>query len=126
MSVVYNVNVRNARLQQVVNAIDAGPGNGRLQIGTPNMAVVLSTVILNKPSGTIAGGILTFSNTPLVDPLAANTGLAASGQVTDSTGTVVISGLSVGTSSAFDIQISLPNISAGSIVTFTSGTITGN
>src|SRR5262245_20238136 len=125
MSIVYAVTLRNNRLQQVINAIDGGAGNGKIQIGTAGMGIVLSTVTLLKPVATIAAGVLTFSGTPLSDPGAAASGVAAEGRITDSTGTVWVSGLSVGTSGT-DIIISLVNITAGSIVTFQSGTIVGN
>ncbi len=125
MSLVYSVTVRNNRLQQVINAIDGGAGNGKIQIGTAGMGLVLSTVVLLKPCATIAAGVLTFSGTPLVDPSAAANGFATEGQITDSAGTVVASGLSVGVAGT-DIVITLQNITIGSIVTFVSGTITGN
>lgn len=125
MTVVYNLTVRNNRLTQVVNAIDAGAGNGKLVIGTAGMGTILSTITLNKPCGVVAGGVLTFSGVPINDPSAAATGTAAAAIITDSTATTVISGLTVGLAGT-DIIISLATITAGSIVTFTSGTITGN
>ncbi len=125
MSLTYSVTVRNNRLQQVINAIDAGVGNGKIQIGTTGMALVLSTVILAKPCATISNGVLTFSGTPISDPSAAQSGFAVAARITDSAGTVVASGLTVG-GAGNDIVISLQNITAGSIVTFVSGTITGN
>ena len=127
MSLIYAVTLRNNRLQQVINAIDGGAGPGKIQIGTANMALVLSTVILLKPCATILNGVLTFSGTPLADPAAAASGLAAAAQITDSTGTIWASGLTVGLAgSGSNVTISLINIAAGSIVTFLSGTITGN
>ena len=87
MSIVYAVTLRNNRLQQVINAIDGGAGNGRIQIGTAGMGLVLSTVTLLKPCATIAAGVLTFSGTPL-SAAAAQSGVAAAAQITDSTGTV--------------------------------------
>ena len=125
MSLTYSTTVRNNRLQQVINAIDAGAGGGKIQIGTANMALVLSTVTLVKPCATISSGVLTFSGTPISDPFAAASGFATAARITDSTGTVVASGLTVGLAGT-DIIISLQNITAGSIVTFVSGTITGN
>ncbi len=125
MSLIYSLVVRNNRLQQVINAIDGGVGNGKIQLGTAGMALVLSTVVLLKPCATVAAGTLTFSGTPLSDPSAAATGFATEAQITDSAGTVVASGLTVGTVGT-DIIITLQNITTGSIVTFVSGTITGN
>lgn len=126
MAYVYNVNVRNSRLAVVRDAIDAGPGGGLIKIGTAGMATVLSTVILSDPCGTIAAGVLTFT-APRVDISADASGFGVAAQITDSTGVVVISGLTVGLSgSGADVIISLQNIAVGSIVTFVSGAITGN
>lgn len=124
MSIVYAVTLRNNRLQQVINAIDGGAGSGRIQIGTAGMGLVLLTTVLLKPCATIAAGVLTFSGTPIATVASAN-GVAAEAQVTDSTGTVWVSGLSVGLAGT-DIIISLVNVAAGSIVTFQSGSIVGN
>src|SRR5215475_1183035 len=126
MPLVYAVTLRNNRLQQVINAIDGGAGNGRLQVGTTGMGLVLFTTILLKPCGTIAAGVLTFSGTPIAS-IASATGVAAAGRITDSTGTVWADGLTVGlAASGANIIINLLNITAGSMVTFTSGTIVGN
>lgn len=125
MAVVYSLAVRNARLQVVANAIDAGGGGGLLNIGTAGMGVILSTIVLNSPCGVVAGGVLTFAGTPLVDLGAAAGGIAAEGQITDSVGTVVISGLTVGLAGA-NMIISQINVSAGDIVTLLAGSITGN
>lgn len=126
MSLTYATSVINNRLQQVINAIDSGSSNGRALLGTAGMAATLSTIILNKPSATISSGVLTFSGTPLTDTNPV-TGLAASMNITNSAGAVVISSLSVNLSSALpDVTINLQNVTAGSIITFTSGTITGH
>ena len=126
MSLTYATSVINNRLQQVINAIDGGAGSGRIQIGTAGMALVLNTTTLLKPCATISSGVLTFSGTPLAS-IASGTGFASAARITDSTGSVVASGLTVGLSSAGpNVVISLQNVSAGSIVTMTSGVITGN
>lgn len=88
------------------------------------MAVTLATITLSKPCATIAAGVLTFSGTPL-NAIASNTGVVAAATITDSTGLVVASGFSVGLAGT-DIIVNLLNVSAGSIVTFISGAITGN
>lgn len=125
MSVNYNVNVINDRLQVVVDAIDAGAAAGKLQLGTSSMAVILVTFVFSDPCGTISSGVLTFSNMPITDPYAANTGTASAAQIIDSTGTVIASGLTVGTSGT-DVIISQTHISMGDIVALTAATITGN
>lgn len=125
MSVIYSVAVRNARLQQVVNAIDAA-GPGFLKVGTVGMGLVLTSIPLAVPCGVIAAGVLTFA-TPQVDFSADAAGNAAAGELTDSAGTVVASGLTVGIAgSGADLIISVIHINAGDVVTFISGTITGN
>lgn len=121
MPVIYPIPVLNNRLQQVVNAIDAGVSNGFLKLIQLGGAVV-ATFQLARPCGTIAGGVLTFSGLALVDPSAAG-GLVSGGIVTDSNGNVVISGL------ALNAEIFLnptPNINPGQTVSITSATITGN
>lgn len=121
MSITYPSSIIDARLQVVVAAMGAA---ARVQIGTAGMATVLTSVILPNPPATVAGGVLTFV-TPQVDPFAAATGIAAAARVTDLAGNTVISGLTVSTGAGTDITISLINITAGSIVTFQSGSYTG-
>jgi hypothetical protein len=127
VSVIYSLGVRNNRLQQVINAIDGGAGNGTIKLGTSGMAVILSSIVLAKPSATIlsSAAILVFSGLPLVDPSAAANGTAANGEITDSVGNIVVSGLTVGTAGT-DIIINNTAVVLGEIVAFTSGTITGN
>ena len=126
MSITYASSVIDTRLQAVITAIDSGVGGGRIQLGTTGMALVVSTVTLNKPCATVSSGVLTFSGTPLVDPSAAAGGFVTTARFTNSAGSVVASGFTVGTSSATaDIVINLQNVGANSIVTFVSGTITG-
>jgi hypothetical protein len=118
--VIYPVNVLNNRLQQVVNAIDAGVTNGFLKLIKLGGAVVASFQ-LARPCGTITGGVLTFSGT-LVDPVAAG-GLVSGGLIADGDGNTVVSGLLLNT----EIFLSpTPNINPGQTVTITSATITGN
>ncbi len=124
MAIIYNTAVIDARLQKVIDAIDAGAGSGRIELGTAGMAITLASVTLNKPCATILNGVLTFSGVPL-NSLATAAGVAAAAQITDSTGMVVASGFSVGLAGT-DIIVNLLNVSAGSIMTFISGTITGH
>jgi len=122
MSITYPSTIIDGRLLVVVNAIGAA---GKIQLGTAGMALVVSTVILPNPCGTISGGVLTFS-APQVDPTAAFSGFVTAARVTNSAGSPVINGLTVtSTSGTGDILINLQNVTAGSIVTFVSGTITG-
>lgn len=124
MAVTYSTTVKNTRLSAVVTAL----GNGsKLVIGNAataggSITSALATIVLNNPIGTVSNGVLTFSGLPLSD-VADATGTANSARLEDSSGTVVCSGLTVGTSSA-DIIISSTAVTTGQTVTLTSGAIT--
>jgi hypothetical protein len=121
MSVVYNTTLKNTRMTDVVTAIGT---TGVLQIGTAAFGTLLSTINLANPAGTVSGGVLTFSGTPLTDSSAANSGTAAAARVrTASGGTDIITGLTVSSTSG-DVVLSSTNIVAGQPVTITSASIT--
>ena len=123
MSVIYPTAVKTARMTAVRDQIDGGPGAGILQIGTTGMASILAEFTLNDPSGTISGAVLTLSGFPKSDASANNTGTAAAARIRDSTGTDVITGLTVGLS-ASDIILDSVSITSGQTVTLNSATIT--
>ena len=77
---------------------------------------------LSATPGTVAGAVLTISGTPLTATAGA-TGTAALAEIRNNAGTVIVSGLTVGTSGT-DLIINATAISTGQIVTLTSGTIT--
>jgi len=125
MSVTYNTTLKNTRMTSVVTAIDNG-GAGELNFGTSSGfggANLLATITFQATCGTVSGGVLTFSGTPLVCASAAQTGTAAEAEVLDGVGHLIISGLTVGTS-ASDINMSSTSIVSGQSVTLTSATIT--
>jgi len=128
MSVNYSLPVINARLQAVANTIDAAGSPGYLII-RDNSGTTLSTIQLARPCGTVNGGILTFTGT-LLDPAATATGTAENAIITDASGAVMISGLTVGIplSSADIIMSNGLNstvISVGQVVQLLSAQITG-
>lgn len=123
MAVTYNTTLKNTRMTDVVTAIGA---TGFLNIYTSGGGVLLATIPLANPAGTVTSGVLTFSGTPLTESSANASGTAASATVSTASaggGTVVISGLTVGTATA-DIILSSTNIVAGQPVTITSASIT--
>jgi len=97
MAVIYNADVKDDRMQQVIDAVDAGSGNGKLKIYTAGLAVLLATIVLQKPSFTLNAGVITVAGTPLQDDDAAATGVPAAATITDSDDVVIVSGLTVGT-----------------------------
>jgi hypothetical protein len=123
MSVTYNTTLKNTRMTDVVTAIGA---TGYLNILTAGGASLLASIPLANPAGTVTGGVLTFSGTPLTEASANASGTAAVATITtaaNNTGTTVVSGLTVSSSSG-DIVLSSTNIVAGQPVTITSATIT--
>ena len=123
MAVNYTNAVKAARMTAVRDQIDAGTGAGILQIGTTGMGTVLAEITLNDPSGTISGAVLTLSGFPKSDTSANATGTAAAARIRDSSGTDVITGLTVGTTGS-DINLDSVSITAGQTVTINSATIT--
>lgn len=126
MAVIYAAALRTARMDEVVAAIDAGVGAGKLKIGTASMATVLATLTLADPCGTVSGDVLTFDFDPdISDTSADDTGTAAEATITDSADNVIVSGLTVSTSGA-NINLDSVSITAGQTVTITDGTLTHN
>lgn len=124
MSVTYSTAAKTARMAAVIAQIDAGAAAGTLEIGTTGMASVLAIFTLADPCGTAAAGVLTFDFDPDISDASANaTGTAAEARIKDSDGTVIISGLTVGTSGT-DIVLDSVSITIGQTVTLTTGQIT--
>lgn len=133
MTVNYQNTVRTNRLRVVADAIDSksfvvGSGigaAGTLVIGTSllsGVTGVLATIPLQNPGATISGNTLTIAGVPLSADATA-TGTAAKAELRSSTGTAIVTGLTVGTSGA-DIIISNTAITLGQTVQINSGTIT--
>jgi hypothetical protein len=116
MAVTYATTLKSTRMTDVITALDAGAGNAILKIGTAAMASLLVSITLAKPSATVSSGVLTFSGLPK-SGTAGNTGTAAAAQLTDSTGAVIIDGLTVGTSGT-NIIIDNTSINSGQTVNF--------
>lgn len=122
MAVTYNAALKTTRMTAVTTAIDAGAGNATLEIGTAGFAATLASITLADPASSVAGDVLTFLGLPL-NGTASGSGTAAAARVKDPSGTVVVSGLTVGTVGT-DVIISSTSITAGDTVTFTAGTLT--
>ena len=106
----YATATKTARMNSVVTQIDAGTGNGKLEIGTTGMATICATITLNKASGTVASGVLTLSGFPKTVAASA-TCTAAEARIRDSANTDIITGFTVGTSGT---NIILDNVSINS------------
>jgi hypothetical protein len=120
--ILYNQTTINGRLNVVVSNIDAGAGVGQMRIlGTLGTVALIP---LQKPSGTVSGGILTFSGLPLGSATLISDSVVGA-DIEDSTGLVVASGLTVGPSSAFDIIMPVTTVLTGQIISLVLATITG-
>ena len=120
----YATAVRTARMQAVLNAIDADVGAGSLEICSAGYASVLSIIPLVDPAGTVANGVLTLDCTPALEDASADaTGTAAIARVKDNTGDIVIGDLTVGTTGT-NIVLTSTSIVATQPVRITSFVIT--
>lgn len=122
MSVVYAAAIKTARMEVVRDAIDAGSGAGKLEIGTAGMAQVLATLELADPASSVAGSVLSLLGVPL-SVAASLDGVAAAARIRDSDDNNCATGLTVGLA-ATDIILDSVNFTAGQTVNITGGSIT--
>lgn len=125
MGVIYAASIRTSRMTVVETALDAGAGAAYLEIGDAGFASVLVTFTLSDPAGTVSGDVLTGSSMPK-SATAGNSGTAAEARLKDSTGTVVASGLTVGTSGTNVIISPSTSITSGQSCSLTALTLTHN
>lgn len=132
MTIGLNATLRNARLNLLRDALDAGTGPGTLKIYTgPRPATgaaittetLLATMTFSDSSAVDASsGVLTFN--PITGANAVADGTAAWARAEDSEATFVMD-LSVGaTGSGTDIELNTTSIVTGGPVSVTSATIT--
>jgi len=133
MAVNYNSATKTGRMAVVRDLIDSktlaaatgGGSAGSLVIGTSALSGatgVLATMTLPNPGFAESSGVLTLQGTPLATTASAG-GTAAKAEIRNNAGTVIVSGLTVGTSGT-DIIVGTVTITAGLGVTVSSGTIT--
>lgn len=120
MSVTYNTTLKNTRMTDVVTALGTA---AKLKIYTAAYGTLLAQISLANPAGTVSGGVLTFSGTPLTESSADASGTAAIAKIVDGSSVDIITGLTVSSTSG-DIVLSSTNIVAGQPVTITSASIT--
>lgn len=123
MPVVYSALAKNARFSSVLTLIDANGAPGLRLLNATNQTIAVVT--LANPAATINSGVMTFV-TPVSCPLVQAGGVITSGDIEDGVGNVVISGLTVGNSTAFDITMSNTTVSSGQVITLTFAQIIGS
>jgi hypothetical protein len=133
MSVVYSSTLKDKRMQLVIDLVAgktaaASTGSataGNLVIGTSALSGatgVLVTIPLSTTPFTLSSGVITLSGVPLSASPSAG-GTANKAEIRDNSGTVIVGGLTVGTS-ASDIIVNTVTVATGIPFQVTSGTIT--
>lgn len=113
----YATDVRNRRLQVVIDAIGA---DGLVKIGTQGMEKTLSVVRLQTPAfASPSNGEMSLAGKFNFDPRARATGKARSAQITTASGKVVVDDLAVGK----EIELTSDEIQEGQEVRIAAGTI---
>jgi len=120
MSVNYVTTVKDARLEAVRAALNAG-GGGHIQLQT-GAAAALVNVLLETVIAAPSGGVLTVIGTAK-QGTATGAGAASQAVLQDGSSANVATGLTVGTAAA-DVILNDVNLVIGSQVTLNSGTIT--
>lgn len=126
MALGFATTLRTARASQIVAAIDAGAGAGKLRLynGTRPatggaVTTLLAELTFSDPCGTVTNGVLTFNNITS-DASADNTGTATWFRIVDSTGAFVLDGTITVTGGGGDITMTSTSIQAGVTVDATS------
>jgi len=127
VAIVYSTAAITARLNGVISAIDGGGGPGQLQLLAG--AIPLAIIPLATPSGTAAAGILTFTGGVFTVAIAA--GVINVVNITDATGAVMVSGLTVGipfsgANVIVNNALNTLQVNVGQQVTLVSGQIIGS
>jgi len=133
MAVNYLAALKTNRMQDVADLIASktitaasGAGSlGSLVIGTSALSGatgVLATIALQNPAATVSGAVMTLAGLPL-SVNASATGTAALAELRNNAGTVIVGGLTVGTS-ATDVILNSTSITSGQSVSVTAATIT--
>lgn len=128
-ALAYATTLRNNRMNQVRDAIDAGAGAGlwRIYDGSRpatcgSATTLLAEMTCSDPCAAGAsGGVMTFSAVT-ADASANATGTATWSRIVDSTGTCAVD-MSVGTGGS-DLNLNSTSIASGQEVSITSATIT--
>jgi len=124
MAVTYRASLRTTRITAVLTDIDSGAGAATVEIGTAGFAAVIAIFTLSDPSGSISGDVLTFLSMPKVTVGINGGGVAAEARIKEFGGTVIVSGLTVGTAGTNLIISPSTTIADAQTVNLTALTIT--
>ena len=127
MAVNYSSGAKTARMQAVLDLINAGSGTPKLKIRDASNNILVTIPMDSTSAGTVGGdpAAITFDCTPALSA-AASAGsptTATNAIMTDVADATIVSGLTVGVGTG-NIQLDAVSITAGQTVTITAGTIT--
>lgn len=118
----YAPSLKTKRMQAVIDEIDGALEPGFMEIGTVGVAVVMITITLDSPSFVEGSGAITMSGTPkwgtvLVD------GKSVEARIRDGDGKIIVSGLTVGLTSGYDIILDAVDLIVDQTVTLSQARI---
>lgn len=119
MAVNYSNLVKQARLEAVITAIGSA---GKLEI-LNSTGTVLATLNLASTAGSASNSLLTFAM-PVSDTAADASGTASAARIRKGDNTDIITGLTVGVGTSFEVNLDSVSITAGQTVTINTATIT--
>jgi hypothetical protein len=117
----YAAALKSARMQAVIDAIDANIEPAFMELGTAGVATVMVTITLDDPSFTEASGAITMNGMPK-SGTALVAGSLVEAHIRDGGGNVIISGLTVGLSGA-DIILDFVDLILNQTVTISHASI---
>jgi hypothetical protein len=132
MPISFSNDLRNARANQIISAINNGTGSGSLSFYTaPQPAkgvaitsqILLGTLAFAEPAGSVVNGVLTFANMT-DDFIIDNDGIAAWARVLDGNGAFVMDMSVTDSAGAGPIKMPSTQLYAGGSLIDTSFVIT--
>lgn len=121
MAINYRASLKTTRMNAVKTDIDSGGAAGYIEICTAAYALVLATIPLAYPCGSVTTDTLTLT-APVTDTSADATGTASIARIKNSAGVVIADGLTVGTSGS-NINLTSTAITITDAVSLTSAAI---
>jgi hypothetical protein len=132
MTISISTAARNARLDALVDLLDAGAGAATLKLYTGSKPATVATAVTGTLLATItcadpafgasSSGVATLSDPAAVDAVA--DGTAGYFRAADSDGTAVFDGTVGATGSGADLELATTSITTGLSVDITGGTLT--
>lgn len=131
MQLNFSTALRNARAQQIINALDIGTNHATLQFysgvkpvtgATITDQVLLGTLTFSKPCATVTNGVIAFQSIA-ADPVADATGIISWARALNGNGEFVFD-MNCGVDNSAVVAFNNVSVQAGGIIMINSGTLT--